>query len=124
MRIRVGDLLVSDGHLALIKRLRAGLCYFVIPGGGLHDGEYSKQTAVREAKEEALRFSLDTLLLCLNVLSKRRVICSFTTTRSFVRACLVRAQVKSLVALKIVGIMKLFGCLLKSLAKKGFTRKS
>jgi len=52
VRIRVGVLLVSDGHLALIKRLRAGLCFFVIPGGGLHDGEFSEQTAVRESKEE------------------------------------------------------------------------
>lgn len=52
MRVRAGVLLVAEGNLALIKRLRAGHSYFVIPGGGLHEGEFSEQAAIREAKEE------------------------------------------------------------------------
>jgi 8-oxo-dGTP diphosphatase len=52
MRIRAGIVLIQDGKVALIERHRAGLNYFVFPGGGVDDGESPEQAAVREAMEE------------------------------------------------------------------------
>ncbi len=52
MRTRAGIVLIEDGKLALIERHRAGLDYYVFPGGGVDEGETPEQAAVREAKEE------------------------------------------------------------------------
>ena len=52
MRVRAGIVLIQDGKVALIERHRAGLDYFVFPGGGVDDGESPEQAAVREAMEE------------------------------------------------------------------------
>ena len=52
MRIRAGIVLIQDGKVALIERHRAGLDYFVFPGGGIDEGETPEQAAVREAMEE------------------------------------------------------------------------
>ncbi|HEY3475839.1 MAG TPA: NUDIX domain-containing protein [Anaerolineales bacterium] len=52
MRIRAGIVLIQDGKVALIERHRAGLDYFVFPGGGVDEGESVEQAAVREAMEE------------------------------------------------------------------------
>ncbi|HSG42215.1 MAG TPA: NUDIX domain-containing protein [Anaerolineales bacterium] len=52
MRTRAGIILVEDNKVALIERHRAGLDYFVFPGGGVDEGETSEQGAVREAMEE------------------------------------------------------------------------
>src|SRR5919109_2267418 len=52
MRIRAGIILVKDNQIALIERHRAGLHYFVFPGGGVDEGESLEQAAVREALEE------------------------------------------------------------------------
>lgn len=52
MRTRAGIVLVEDGKVALIERHRAGLDYYVFPGGGVDEGETPEQAAVREAKEE------------------------------------------------------------------------
>jgi 8-oxo-dGTP pyrophosphatase MutT (NUDIX family) len=52
MRIRAGIVLIQDGRVALIERHRAGLDYFVFPGGGVDEGESPEQAAVREAMEE------------------------------------------------------------------------
>ena len=52
MRIRAGIVLVQNNKVALIERHRAGLDYFVFPGGGVDDGETPEQAAVREAMEE------------------------------------------------------------------------
>ncbi|GAB4460484.1 MAG: NUDIX domain-containing protein [Anaerolineales bacterium] len=52
MRIRAGIVLIEDGKVALIERHRAGLDYYVFPGGGVDEGETPEQAAVREAKEE------------------------------------------------------------------------
>ncbi len=52
MRIRAGIVLVQDGKVALIERHRAGMDYYVFPGGGVDEGETSEQAAAREAMEE------------------------------------------------------------------------
>ena len=52
MRIRAGIVLIQDGKVALIERHRAGLDYFVFPGGGVDHGESLEQAAIREAMEE------------------------------------------------------------------------
>ena len=52
MRTRAGVILIEDNKVALIERHRAGLDYFVFPGGGLDEGESPEQGAVREALEE------------------------------------------------------------------------
>ena len=52
MRIRAGIVLIQDGNVALIERHRAGLDYYVFPGGGVDEGESPEQAAIREAMEE------------------------------------------------------------------------
>lgn len=52
MRTRAGIILVENDKVALIERHRAGLDYYVFPGGGVDEGETPEQAAVREAKEE------------------------------------------------------------------------
>jgi 8-oxo-dGTP diphosphatase len=52
VRIRAGIVLIQDNKVALIERHRAGLHYFVFPGGGVDEGESPEQAAVREALEE------------------------------------------------------------------------
>jgi 8-oxo-dGTP pyrophosphatase MutT (NUDIX family) len=52
MRIRAGIVLIKDNKVALIERHRAGLEYFVFPGGGVDEGESPEQAAIRETMEE------------------------------------------------------------------------
>ena len=52
MRIRAGIVLIKDDKVALIERYRAGLHYYVFPGGGVDEGESPEGAAVREAMEE------------------------------------------------------------------------
>ena len=52
MRVRAGIVLIKDNQVALIERHRAGLDYFVFPGGGMDDGETPEQAAIRETMEE------------------------------------------------------------------------
>jgi 8-oxo-dGTP diphosphatase len=52
MRTRAGIVLIEDDKVALIERLRAGLDYYVFPGGGVDHGETPEQAAIREAMEE------------------------------------------------------------------------
>jgi 8-oxo-dGTP pyrophosphatase MutT (NUDIX family) len=52
MRIRAGVVLIQGDRVALIERHRAGLEYYVFPGGGVDEGESPEQAAVREAMEE------------------------------------------------------------------------
>jgi 8-oxo-dGTP diphosphatase len=67
MRIRAGVVLVEDGHVVLIERRRAGLHYFVFPGGGVDEGESPEQAAVREMEEETgLRVAVCRKLAVVN----------------------------------------------------------
>lgn len=59
MRIRAGVIMLLDGKIALIKRVKAKRTYYVVPGGGVDEGEYTHQAARREAKEE---LGLDVIL--------------------------------------------------------------
>ena len=52
MRTRAGIVLIEEDKVALIERHRAGMHYFVFPGGGVDEGETPEQGAVREAMEE------------------------------------------------------------------------
>jgi len=52
MRTRAGIILIEDNKVALIERHRAGLHYFVFPGGGVDEGESLEQAAIRETMEE------------------------------------------------------------------------
>lgn len=52
MRIRAGIVLIKDDKVALIERYRAGLHYYVFPGGGVDESESPEQAAAREAIEE------------------------------------------------------------------------
>jgi 8-oxo-dGTP pyrophosphatase MutT (NUDIX family) len=52
MRVRAGIVLIEDNKVALIERHRAGLHYFIFPGGGVYEGESPEQAAIRETMEE------------------------------------------------------------------------
>lgn len=52
MRTRAGIVLIENDKVALIERHRAGLDYYVFPGGGVDEGETPEQGAIREAMEE------------------------------------------------------------------------
>ena len=45
-------MIVEDGRVALIRRVRDGRTYYLFPGGGVEEGETPEQAAIREAHEE------------------------------------------------------------------------
>lgn len=56
-------IIIRKQHIALIKRLRDGQEYYVIPGGGMEPGETPEQTAIRESREElGLAIAIERLL--------------------------------------------------------------
>ncbi len=50
--MRAAVVIVENGRVALIERVRDRHTYFKFPGGGVEDGESPQQAAVREAREE------------------------------------------------------------------------
>jgi len=52
MRTRAGIILIEEDKVALIERHRAGMHYYVFPGGGVDEGETPEQGAIRETLEE------------------------------------------------------------------------
>ena len=49
---RARVVILDNGNVALIKRLREGMTYYLFPGGGVEEGETAEQAAVREAHED------------------------------------------------------------------------
>jgi 8-oxo-dGTP pyrophosphatase MutT (NUDIX family) len=49
---RARVVIVEDGSLALIRRVRPDRTYYLFPGGGVEPGETPEQAAIREAHEE------------------------------------------------------------------------
>lgn len=52
MRCRAGVVIVEVGKIAMIKRIKEQVTYYVIPGGQKEYSETIEEAAVREAKEE------------------------------------------------------------------------
>ncbi|CUB54198.1 RNA pyrophosphohydrolase [Bacillus subtilis] len=52
IRNRGVAIIVQEGKIALIKRIRGGETYYVFPGGGIEEGETSEEATKREAYEE------------------------------------------------------------------------
>lgn len=49
---RAGMILLNENQIALIKRLRNGQCYFILPGGQVEEEESLRTALMREAMEE------------------------------------------------------------------------
>jgi 8-oxo-dGTP diphosphatase len=52
LRDRGSAIIIENKKVALIKRVRDGVTYYVFPGGGIEDGETPKAATEREAYEE------------------------------------------------------------------------
>jgi 8-oxo-dGTP diphosphatase len=52
VRVRAAVIIVENGRVALIERVRDRHTYFKFPGGRVESGESPQQAAVREAHEE------------------------------------------------------------------------
>lgn len=67
MRNRGSTVIIENGRVALIKRTKPNLTYYVFPGGGIEEGETSEQAAIRETYEEiGVHVSIRRLLKVLN----------------------------------------------------------
>lgn len=49
-RSRATAVVVRDGKVLLVRE--AGVHYYSLPGGGIHEGEFAETAAVREIREE------------------------------------------------------------------------
>jgi len=61
VRRRVTAVIIKEGSLLLIRRIKPGLDYFIFPGGGVEEGESLEAALRREVLEElsleSLKFS-------------------------------------------------------------------
>ncbi len=51
-RKRASAVILKDGKILLLRRVKPDREYFVFPGGGVEDGESIEEALVREVKEE------------------------------------------------------------------------
>ena len=49
---RAATVVVREGAVAVIRRVRRGRTFYLFPGGQIEDGETAEQCAVRETREE------------------------------------------------------------------------
>ena len=52
-RIRAAALAVRDDRILLARHRKGGREYYLLPGGGVEEGELARDTLVRELREEA-----------------------------------------------------------------------
>jgi len=52
VRTRAAAIVVNDGAVALMRRIRNGMTYYVLPGGGIEPGETAEDACIRELREE------------------------------------------------------------------------
>ena len=52
MRISSRRILIENSKILLIHRIKDNQEYYVVPGGGIEDGENYIKTVIRELKEE------------------------------------------------------------------------
>ncbi len=52
MKKRVSAIIISDGKILLIRRVKPDREYYTFPGGGVEEGENEKHAMWREIKEE------------------------------------------------------------------------
>ncbi len=52
MEKRASAVIIKDGKILLMRRIKNGQEYFVFPGGGVKEGETPEQALLREVKEE------------------------------------------------------------------------
>src|SRR4030042_310951 len=50
--IRAAAIIVKDDQILLMHRVKKGKEYWVLPGGGVEEGETPEETVLREIKEE------------------------------------------------------------------------
>jgi len=51
-RVRVAAIIVRDGEILLVRHVKHGKTYWLLPGGGVHYGQTLEDALVREIKEE------------------------------------------------------------------------
>ncbi|NEA34708.1 NUDIX domain-containing protein [Streptomyces sp. SID13031] len=65
--IRAGVVLLTGSGLAAIERVRDGMTYYTLPGGGVEEGESPQEAARRESYEElGLIVRVDGLVAVVN----------------------------------------------------------
>ncbi|KGX90791.1 NUDIX hydrolase [Pontibacillus marinus] len=63
MRHRGSVIIIEEGKVCLIKRVKNSEVYYVFPGGGIEEGETPREAAKREAFEElGVHVSIEDLL--------------------------------------------------------------
>jgi len=62
-RIRAVGIIVKNGKVLLMHRIKHGKEYYVFPGGGVEEGETAEQALLREINEEtSLEIKIEKLL--------------------------------------------------------------
>lgn len=62
-RIRAAAIIINNGKILLMHRIKNGREYYVFPGGGVENRETIEQTVLREVQEEAtLEVKIEKLL--------------------------------------------------------------